>query len=1014
MSKFHLLLVCVFLSWSNLQAQNYWKRDGQTRRAVTQEDGKYLYYSLDKKAFNTALHNGTARSASNKRTIQIPDGDGKLETFEVEKTRVLSEELAQKYPQIETYSGYSVSNPSKSVSFTWSPSGLSVILEDNMKYTFMQPTNTTGVQHKVYHRNTEVETMEFRCNTKEDLKAMRTAAQNAMARNTFETTNVLRTIRIAIVTTSDFTARFGNKANTMAQLVSTVQRANQVYRAQMSIQFELVSTEDLILDNRNTDPFRRNFNMNWNGSILQEFLDKNLGTEKYDVGHVFHHTAQPSGNAGCIGCICDAKNKGRAFSAGNIRENMDMDLFDIDFFCHELGHQMGANHTHNLQDERSGVQIEPGSGSTIMGYAGITGANDVQSRTDPYFNHISVKQIMEHISAQSCPKTEEISNTPPQIGELKNYTIPRGTAYVLNSSATDTDGDELSYMWEQEDASGSITASAFSSNNPDGPMTRSLPPSKSTERYIPRMSQILKGKLTERTPNKSDAWETVSTIKRKLTWAFVAMDRKIGNRANRATDKNAGHTSYALAEINVVTDAGPFVVTSQQEKTYWFINQPQTIKWDVANTDKGEVNVQTVTIYFSKDDGQNFSTTLAENIPNNGTYSFTPSADYTTEKGRFMIKADGNIFLAVNAGQIVVKQDEDSDGDGILDSKDNCMFVANPDQADFDNDGIGDVCDDDKDGDNVRDSYDNCPDIPNTDQKDTDGDGKGDVCDDDIDGDGIPNAQDNCPTKYNPDQKDTDNDGIGDICSGDMDNDKVIDENDNCPQTYNPDQKDTDGDGIGDVCDDDLDGDGIPNTQDNCPEISNPDQIDTDGDGKGDACDDDIDADGIPNTEDNCPYVQNIDQADLDGDGIGDACDDDWDGDGIINRKDNCPYIYNPDQKDTDRDGIGDVCDDDLDGDGIANTDDNESDTVLIPNAFSPNGDGINDTFFIHRVLLYPKNTLQIFSRDGRLVYEARGYKNQWKGIGNNGQKVPQGFYNYKFINNKTKEIKEGWLYINY
>lgn len=1013
MFKIHLLFFFLF-SLSTLHAQNYWKRDAQTLRTVTDNDDKYLYYSLDKKAFNASLHNRTSRSVSDKKIVQIPNADGKIESFEVTKTKILSEQLAQEYREIETYSGVSVSNPAKSVSFTWSPSGLSVIFEENMKYTFMQPTSLNGTKHKVYHRNNDIEKMEFRCSTQENHLGMRSTMERSTQRNVFQTQSVLRTIRIAIVTTSDFTERFGGKESTLAQVVSTIQRANQVYRAQMSIQFELVSGKELILDNKKTDPFRRNINMNWNGTILQNYLDSNFGSDKYDVGHLFHHSAQANGNAGCIGCICDDKNKGRAFSAGNIKENMDMDSFDIDFFCHELGHQMGANHTHNLQDEGSGVQIEPGSGSTIMGYAGITRANDVQSRTDPYFNHISVKQIIAHISAQSCPKTETLTNTPPQIDELKKYIIPRGTAYVLKGSATDPEGDELYYTWEQEDDSGAITYDRFSSSVQEGPMARSLPPSKSTERYIPRMSQILKGKLTERMPNRTSAWETVSNIKRKLTWAFVAMDKKIGNKADKQNDHNTGNTSYANTEINVITDAGPFSVTSQNEKSYWFVNKPQTIKWDVANTDKGAINAQKVTIYFSKNNGEDFSTILAQSIPNNGTYIFTPSSDYITEKGRFMIKADDNIFLAVNMGEIIVKEDEDSDGDGIMDSKDNCMFQANPDQADFDNDGIGDLCDDDIDGDKVKNEYDNCPYISNSDQKDTDGDGKGDVCDDDIDGDGFLNEQDNCPYKANPDQKDTDGDGIGDICSGDMDNDKVIDEKDNCPEIYNPDQKDTDGDGKGDTCDEDIDNDGVLNTYDNCPYISNSDQKDTDGDGKGDVCDEDIDNDGILNEQDNCPYVPNIDQKDTDGDGIGDICDDDLDGDGIINAKDNCPNTYNPDQKDTDKDGIGDVCDQDKDGDGITNEEDDEFDTVLIPNAFSPNGDGINDTFFIHRVLLYPKNTLQIFSREGKLVYEAHGYKNQWKGIGRDGQKVPQGFYNYKFINNKTKEIKEGWLYINY
>lgn len=246
---------------------------------------------------------------------------------------------------------------------------------------------------------------------------------------------------------------------------------------------------------------------------------------------------------------------------------------------------------------------------------------------------------------------------------------------------------------------------------------------------------------------------------------------------------------------------------------------------------------------------------------------------------------------------------DDLDGDGVVDTLDNCPCHANHDQIDTDGDGIGDVCD-------------NCRYIPNPDQEDFDGDGVGDVCD-------------NCVTTPNPEQEDTDSDGVGDDC-------------DNCPYVPNPLQSDFDVDGIGDTCDDDMDDDGIPdyedddmdddevpNTEDNCPTIFNPGQDDSDGDGFGDGCD-------------NCPMMYNPEQEDMDGDGIGDLCDDDVDGDGIPNDIDNCPETPNPDQADLDCDKIGDVCDDDVDGDGIPNDIDN-CPTIFNPDQSDVNGNGIGD-----------------------------------------------------------------------
>jgi hypothetical protein len=223
----------------------------------------------------------------------------------------------------------------------------------------------------------------------------------------------------------------------------------------------------------------------------------------------------------------------------------------------------------------------------------------------------------------------------------------------------------------------------------------------------------------------------------------------------------------------------------------------------------------------------------------------------------------------------------DSDGDGYGDPghpendcpDDNCPSVANTDQNDADNDGLGDACD-------------NCPDIENSDQDDADSDGIGDVCDPctDTDSDGFgdpgfPNSgceTDNCPSIYNPDQTDTDDDGAGDAC-------------DNCQGIQNPDQQNSDNDSYGDLCD-------------NCPAVDNENQLNSDSDPWGDACD-------------NCPTIDNADQADADEDNIGDLCDicpddpeNDIDADGVCGDVDNCPEVYNPDQADVNEDGIGDVC----------------------------------------------------------------------------------------------------------
>jgi hypothetical protein len=270
----------------------------------------------------------------------------------------------------------------------------------------------------------------------------------------------------------------------------------------------------------------------------------------------------------------------------------------------------------------------------------------------------------------------------------------------------------------------------------------------------------------------------------------------------------------------------------------------------------------------------------------------------------------------------------DTDGDGVCDDADNCPNVANPDQSDFDSDGIGDVCDADSDGDGIADGLDNCQFSLNPDQSDADFDGLGDVCDDDPDGDGVI-EMDNCPLVPNQFQEDTDLDGTGDDCDEDDDNDGICDVGlsgescnagpDNCSTIVNPDQANLDNDSFGDACDADTDGDGIDNDVDNCELSPNVGQNDTDSDSEGDACDDDDDGDGVLDVGDNCQFIINPSQQDTDGDALGDACDADFDGDGVDNAIDNCPTAPNSEQNDLDGDAIGDSCDTDIDGDGVEN-----------------------------------------------------------------------------------------------
>ena len=866
MKQFLIFLLFCSLWVGRVSAQSYWRKTNfTTQRSNHSTDPSFQYFTLDKAAFARALQaSETSRSAA---IIAIPNAEGKLINYYITPTQVLSEAVARKFPSIKTFVGKGVDDDTQHIRFTWSDYGLDAIMQQNLYYSFVEAEDQEGVHYRVYkYENSEKPLVD--CKTL-DVPAL-VAETQALQRATFSSANVHRTFRIAVACTYSFTTYFGGKTPAFTQVVNILNKVNEVYGQQLSIDFQLVSDDSIVFDNENTDPFAGINYSNWNNYIntsttLQQVLDNKIGDANYDIGHLFHN-GNNGGNAGCIGCVCESDEKGRGFSSYPFaRMGRFRSAFAIDVAAHEIGHQMGARHTFSYRREfGSGSQMEPGSGTTIMSYAGVSRDYDVQQHADPYLHHRTVYDITENLQSKSCATENSTGNTPPEIPDLKSYTIPYGTAYLLEGSATDADGDALLYTWEQADNYTTSNSYYFSPTMRFGATARSMKPSTQSYRYIPRLERIVAGTLTQQNPRKGDAWETVLNIGRTLHWTFMVIDRPLASN-------QTGNTVYKTIEVVVSADAGPFKVTSHNQNSTWVVGQKVKIEWDVANTNKAPISVNKVKILFSTDNGATFPHTLATGLANNGKAEVTIPASLKTTQGRFMIKAEENIFLAVNAGTITIKEDEDTDGDGIMSSVDNCPFVANPDQ------------------------------------KDTDGDGIGDACDDDIDGDGILNTFDNCPTASNTTQKDSDNDGIGD------------------------------------VCDNDIDGDGIPNAQDNCP------------------------------------------------------------------------LIYNPDQADLDSDGIGDSCDDDIDGDGIPNKEDPQVDYVLISNAFTPNGDGINDTYTIAHVEKYPRNTLYVYNNLGQLVYEARGYKNQWDGKMSNGTLVARGSYIAIFsIDGSDEKQTKYWIYINY
>jgi hypothetical protein len=306
-----------------------------------------------------------------------------------------------------------------------------------------------------------------------------------------------------------------------------------------------------------------------------------------------------------------------------------------------MGHQFGGNHTFSMNNEGTGANMEPGSGSTIMGYAGIT-SQDVQPHSDAFFHAISIQQITNNIKAKTCSVNTSTGNSIPTANAGLDYTIPKGTPFVLTGTGTDADGDSLTYLGTDGQCIFFTNRSKFCSkcNKSFRTYFRSWTPTTSPVRYFPRMASILAGATT--TAGSEITVEALSSVARTLNFRFTVRDNRAGGSGNNSDD----------AVITVNSTAGPFAVTSQNTATTYAGGSSQTVTWNVAGTTANGVNAANVDILWSTDSGNTWTTLLA-GTPNDGSQAVTiPNVSTTT--GRIMVKGSNHIFFDVNNANISV------------------------------------------------------------------------------------------------------------------------------------------------------------------------------------------------------------------------------------------------------------------------------------------------------------------------------------------------------------------------
>ncbi|GJM36204.1 MAG: hypothetical protein DHS20C18_52050 [Saprospiraceae bacterium] len=565
--------------------------------------------------------------------LQLPMPDGQQATFRVFYAPIMHPDLAKRYPDIRVYAGKGVDDPTATIRFDLTPQGFHAQVRSGFHSTvFIDPYAVGTTKHYIsYYRKDFKSEDEFVCLVDEVMEeppsgklpeALPDKAGDCQHRN----------YRLALACTGEYAQYHGGTvAGALAAMNTSMARVNSVLELDLNITFIIIPNNDeIIFLNSDTDPYS-----NGNGGAMlgqnQNTCDNIIGSSNYDIGHVF---STGGGGVANLRSVC-TNNKARGVTGG---ANPIGDPFDIDYVAHEMGHQLGGNHTQNNSCNRvSSAAFEPGSASTIMGYAGICAPN-VQSNSDAYYHAHSIQEITAYMVngfGNSCAQIVASSNDAPTVDAGSNYTIPRSTPFTLTATASDPDGDGLTYCWEQMD--NQIAAMPPSSGNTGGPAFRSLIPMGSPSRTFPNLPAII--------ANQTPTWEVLPAVGRILNFRVTVRDNVAGGSC---TDEDN-------MVVTVAGNSGPFQVTNPNTNLTWGILSQQMVTWSVAGSNAAPVNTPNVDILLSLDGGFTYPITLATNTPNDGSHTITVPNNLTTT-ARVMVRGAGNIFFDISNENFTITQ----------------------------------------------------------------------------------------------------------------------------------------------------------------------------------------------------------------------------------------------------------------------------------------------------------------------------------------------------------------------
>lgn len=596
--------------------------------------------------------------------MSLPMPDGKLEGFRIEESPVMAPRLAARFPNIKTYRGKGLDDPTATTRFDVTPAGLHAIVLSARGTVIIEPAarKPAGQYISYDQRDAPKEPGSLNCLVSDAeqtlLRSQNTQLNSGSATVAAPTGTTLRTYRLALAATAEYTQQYGGGtiSGALSAMTTTINAVNAIYERDLAIHLTLIENETSIIFTDTTTDGYTSDNATAMYSQNQAILDSVIGSANYDLGMVFdgHVYMHLPGRflfegQGQFQSACVNGQKGKGVTV--FRSTYPSTTSAIFVVAHEMGHKLGGSHAFNgtttsdcLNSRIAAFAYEPGTGSTIMAYRGgfdpdgnyqaLCGAEDLHS-TDTYFHAASIQAIVNYTTfgnGSFCPAMSDTGNNPPTVDAGANYTIAARTPFTLTATGNDTDGDSLTYCWEEFDLGAPAPPNTDNGNRP---IFRSFAPTPSPARSFPQLSDILSGAST--------FGESLPTTTRTMNFRVTVRDNHSGG----------GGVNSAAMQVSVSAGSGPFAVTQPGSLTTWAVGSSQIINWDVANTSSLPVNCGSVRVLLSIDGGSSFPFILSSSTANNGAATITVP-NTPTPTARVKVEAVYNIFFNISPANFTI------------------------------------------------------------------------------------------------------------------------------------------------------------------------------------------------------------------------------------------------------------------------------------------------------------------------------------------------------------------------